>query len=54
MPVLWVLITTSIDDTYVGLQYARIQQQGFVAYLLMHDPNSTLPAATYAKSLLAL
>ena len=54
MPVLWVLKTSHSDGTHVGLQYAQIQQQRCVAYLLMHDPNSTLPAATYVQSLLTL
>ena len=47
MPVLWVLIATSNDDTYVGLQYAQIQQPevpiGTLTQLLWHPPPPVVP-----------
>ena len=43
MPVQWVLITTHSNGSYEGLQYARVLQQGFVAYLHCNKwPHKTI------------
>ena len=53
-PVLWILITTGLDTTYVAKGYDMVHQQGFKAYILHSDPHNTLPSKTHIQALLTL